>query len=234
MLYSIQNIKLVYDTGDNPVLVECNDLIDYICKHNRGQKQAYKLFSEWMSHAFLEAMEVAVPTKALVEVKENHIVPSSICQPIFFKGIPTFATQFLHESIEWSQFNLKDHRSIVNKQDLMKIAFFDLWFANEDRNWNNFNLLTHPMEKGFEIVPIDHGACYNTGNFKKSRPLYQIAFNESLIGTEEFRKLVKPFIKNLKEANDFVDSLYLRLPDFERIYDEQVIAIPREWNIPLS
>ena len=138
----------------------------------------------------------------------------------------------MQESIEWSQFNFKRHKQIVNKIDLLKIAFFDLWFANEDRNWNNFNLLTHPVKKGFEIVPIDHGACFNTTSFSNQHPLFQIADNESLISSDEFRKLVKPLIKNLKVANDFVDSLYLRLPDFEKTYDEQVIAIPNEWNIP--
>ena len=46
VIQSVQVIQKVYDTGDNPVLVECNDLNSYVCKHNRGQKVATKLFAE--------------------------------------------------------------------------------------------------------------------------------------------------------------------------------------------
>lgn len=234
MLHSIQPIQKVYDTGDNPVLVECNDINLYVCKHNRGQTPAKKLFAEWMSHALLDGLGATVAPKALVQIKEEHIEPSGICQPAFFKNGPLFATQFLEEALEWSQFKLKDKNQIINKEVVLKIALFDIWTANEDRNWNNFNLLTNPVENGWEIVPIDHGASFNSLMFSEQHPLYSITFNESLIITEEFRILVKPLLKTTKDASDFVESLYLCIPDLEKIYDEQVLAIPKEWKIPES
>lgn len=234
MLHSIQPILKIYETGDNPVLVECNDLNSYVCKHNRGQLPAKKLFAEWMSHALLAGMGITLAPKQLVQLKEEHIEPSGNCQPAFFRNTPLFATQFLDEALEWSQFNLKDTKLIVNKEDILRIAFFDLWLANEDRNWNNFNLLTHPIEKGWEIIPIDHGACFNSLMFVEGRELVQLSENESLIDTDEFRILGKPMLKSMKDANDFVESLYLCIPDLEKIYDEQVLAIPPEWKIPKS
>ena len=106
--------------------------------------------------------------------------------------------------------------------------------ANEDRNWNNFNLLTNPVEDGWEIVPIDHGACFNSLMFTEGRELVQLSENETLIDTEEFRNLVKPNFKSFAQLNEFIESMYLCIPDLEKIYDEQVIEIPQEWNIPKS
>lgn len=232
MLTSNQYIKKVYGTGDNPVLVECNDLKDYVCKHNRGQRTATKLFAEWIAHALLQELKVAVPTKELVIVKEEHIQVSGNCQPAFFKGIPLFATEFIEEALEWSQLNTNDAKQIINKDDILIIAFCDIWLANEDRNWNNFNLLTHPTKEGFEIVPIDHAGCFNTTSFNETTKLSQLCENETLIDTDEFRILVKPMLKNMKKASEFVDSLYLRIRNLEQIYNEALVTIPTEWNIP--
>lgn len=234
MLHSIQNIEKVYDTGDKPVLVECNDLNSYVCKHNNGRTPAKKLFVEWISHGLLNGIEIALAKREIVHVKEEHTLKSGICQPIFFKDMPLFATRFLNEALEWSQFNLKDKKLIINKKDLIKIAVFDLWMANEDRSFNNFNLLTHPTENGLEIVPIDHGACLNSLMFSDQNRLQSLSYNESLIDTEEFRILVKPILKSMKDADEFIESLYVCMPALKKIYDEQVIAIPKQWKIPKS
>lgn len=234
MLHSIQNILKVYDTGDKPVLVRCNDLNDYVCKHNYGQKIAYKLFIEWIGHAFMKEFGVSVASRTLVRLKDEHVLGTANCQPVFFKSIPLFATQYLEEALEWSQFNLKDLKFIQNREDVAKIAFFDLWMANEDRNWNNFNLLTNPVSEGWKIVPIDHGACLNSLSFHEDRALVQLSNNETLIDTDEFRLIVKPLLKNMKHVDEFVERLYLRFPHLEKIYDEQVIDMPSEWNIPKS
>ena len=234
MLQSNQLIKKVYETGDKPVLVECEDFNSYVCKHNHGQNISTKLFAEWISHILMEAIGISVAPKELVCIKEEHIEASSNCQPAFFKNIPLFATKYLDESLELSQFNLKDIKLITNKLDLAKIAFFDLWLANEDRSWNNFNLLINPIDKGWVIVPIDHGACFNSLMFSKENNLVEIGDCDSLIGSEEFRTLVKSELKSVKHVNDFVETLYLRIPELEKIYDEQVLAIPKEWNIPKS
>jgi hypothetical protein len=231
MLKSIQLIKKVYNSGDNPVLVECNDLNDYVGKHNRGQTPANKLFAEWICHSLLEACNVSMAPKELIEIQEHHVLASGNCQPAFFKNVPCFGTLFLEEALEWSQFDLADAKLLTNKEDLITIAFFDIWLANEDRNWNNFNLLTNPSTTGWEIVPIDHGACFNSLSFNEDRPLYEISCDDSLIYTDEFRTLVKPVLKTMKDATDFADSLYIRILGLKELYDEQVRVLPVEWKI---
>ena len=232
MLHSIKHIDKVYDTGEKPVLAECSDLNFYVCKHNNGHTPATKLFIGWVSHGLLSGLSVKLAKRETVHIKEEHIKPSGICQPKYFKDMPLFATLYLEEALEWSQFNIKDKKLIVNKADLLKIAFFDIWMGNEDRGFNNFNLLTHPTEKGLEIIPIDHGACLNSLMFSEERNLQSLSLDESLINTEEFCILVKPLLKNMKDVDEFVESLYICMPELQEIYDEQVIAMPTEWKIP--
>lgn len=231
MLHSIQHITKVYDTGDNPVLVECNDLKDYVCKHNAGQSVAKKLFAELLCHGLLDGLGVKVAPKALVAVKEEHITPSSICQPSYFK-IPSFATEYLPQSVEWTQFEMINARQLLNLEDLLTIAFFDIWLGNDDRNWNNFNLLSNPVKGGWEITPIDHGACLNSLMFSETTPLALQTEYDSLIFTDHFRNLVKTKVKNRKDASAFANSLYLRIPALEKRYDEEVLTIPVTWNMP--
>lgn len=40
-------------------------------------------------------------------------------------------------------------------------------------------------------------------------------------------------LKNMKDVDRFVESLYIRMPDLEKIYDEQVLATPSQWNISM-
>lgn len=234
MRTSIQKIKRIYETGQWPVLVECDDLNEYVCKHNRGQSPCYTLFAEWFAHEMLLQLGTRTAQRAFVKIKEEHVEASGTCQPIFFKDLPCFGTRYLEESLEWSQFKFSanDLKNINNPEDILRIAFCDLWLANEDRNWNNFNLLLNPEKKGYDIVPIDHGACFNTLSFAPERELFQLNYNETLIATEHFCNLVKTLVKNMKHTGEFAEMLYIRVRELESIYDEKVLAIPIEWKIP--
>ena len=161
-LKSISPIGRVYDTGDKPVLVQCEDLNDYVCKHNQGQTPCKKLFAEFLAYNLLSIMGVKLPAFSFIEVKVEHInSPSGVCQPQFFKELDCFGTLHLKEALEWSAFpfDKKDLKKIKNQEDIFSIAWCDIWLANEDRSWNNFNLLMSPENDGWYIVPIDHGAC---------------------------------------------------------------------------
>ena len=68
--------------------------------------------------------------------------------------------------------------------------------------------------------------------FSEERNLQALSLDESLINTEEFCILVKPLLKNMKDADEFAESLYICMPELQEIYDEQVITMPDEWKIP--
>ena len=231
MRYTIQSIHKVFDTGDKPVLVFCDDLEFYVCKHNQGNTNANKLFCELISLELLQALNISVPAYDFIQVKEEHIIAQSNCQPAFFKNKTSFGTKNLHEALEFSQFLIENYKHISNKKDLIMIAFFDLWFCNEDRNFNNFNLLLNPIDSGFEVMPIDHGACFNSLSFKDTFRLASLFENESIIDTIQFKKIVKGLLKTAKEAENFANLVYLSFPELKKVYENTVLKIPEDWNI---
>lgn len=129
---------------------------------------------------------------------------------------------------------MQNYKQILNKEDLLIIAWFDLWLANEDRNWNNFNLLINPVSLGYEIVPIDHGACLNSGSFDELTPLTILCSNETIIDTDDFREITKRLLNKENFPDEFIERLYLSLPDLKKVYEKTVVSIPEDWNIPMN
>lgn len=233
-LKSISPISRVYDTGEKPVLVKCEDMNDYVCKHNQGQSPCKKLFAEYLAYCFLDRLEVKLPPMSFLEVKEEHVdKPSGECQPRFFKEVDCFGTLHLKNAQEWSAFSFdkKDVKRIKNQEDLFTIAWLDIWLANEDRSWNNFNLLMSPEDDGWYIVPIDHGACFNSLGFDIDRHLYSINDFDSIIDTEQFRLIAKKHFKSVNEVDSFLKRLYICIQSYEKSFDDIIANIPASWRI---
>jgi hypothetical protein len=235
-LHSISQIQTVYETGQKPVLVECNDLRNYVCKHNQGNRPAHALFTEWIVYHLLSVWNVSLAPLALVDVNEIHVPASTVCQPAFFRDLTCFATLQLEEATEWNQFQFplpkQEMNKITNRIDLLKIAFIDCWCANEDRNWNNFNLLLKPHSSGYSIIPIDHELCFNSRGFNTGRALYSIDFSDSIASTDIFRTVIGRTLKSLADANHFIKEFYLCIHHFKNTFDQKALEIPGNWKIP--
>jgi hypothetical protein len=214
-------------------LVLCDDLNNYVCKHSKGIKTCYTLFAEFLANAFLRELKIELPAHSFIDIKMEHINPSSTCQPAFFQNIDCFGTMHLKEALEFSNFTFgkSEIKKLINPMDLFTIAWFDIWTANEDRNFNNFNLLLNPEKKGWRIIPIDHGACFNSLSFNMTRPLELISQNESLIDTEPYKLLGLKYFKKLSDVDDFINSLYICVLQCEKRFDEIVSHTPKNWAI---
>jgi hypothetical protein len=83
------------------------------------------------------------------------------------------------------------------KESFLKIGLFDIWMSNEDRHYENFNLLYNLKEKRY--VPIDHAMCFNSGNLDKAPSL--IGNNESIL-TSPFvnRFFYRPLQQNFNDV----------------------------------
>lgn len=233
-LRSIQEIEDVFDTNDKPALVQCNDLEYYVVKHNKGRKPCHSLFAEYLAYHLLKAIDIQLPELALLEIQPNHIVPSPICQPIFYKNIECFGTMYLETSLEWSkfEFNKKDLKKIRNSEDLFKIAWCDIWLANEDRNWNNSNLLLNPVEEKWDIVPIDYGASFNSLAFGTGRNLQTINDADTIINSPQYKTIARKHFKTLNDADQFARNTYICIKNCETKFDEIVANTPKSWSIP--
>jgi hypothetical protein len=130
--------------------------------------------------------------------------------------------------------NISDRKKIMNPKSLISIALFDLWIGNDDRNWNNYNLLLESKSDGYYFIPIDHETIFN-GN---SLP-YGINIqteDDSLIHTPLFKAVVsKRLIKNIFENERIIrEDFYLCTANCKNELDKILEELPHDWNISLD
>lgn len=238
---SLQSISLttkVFETtGSNPVKILCDDLNEYVCKYSRNVP-ASALFNEFLAAEFLKIWGLAVPNFNLVNIKPESIRAdhiSTIVQPGFFNR-PCFGSQYndfgkeMDKSMSVLSTDPKIVKKIRRKQDLLSIALFDLWMANEDRHHNNYNLLLN-TDPEYYFVPIDHEKCLNTHSLALHRPLVMLTEDETLINTE-LTKLVFKDETNLGVLIEQVlENYYLCVPKCQKSLEKTINSMPEQWGI---
>lgn len=184
-VYSIKNIEKTYNTGEEPVLVACNDQNSYICKYTRFSGSANKLVCELMGAVFAKSWMLNTPEIAIVKVRQEH-VPYNMSGSYFSKRILGSLQQQHVIDITPTTIPLIPPSEKLCRQ-LMQIALFDLWLSNEDRNANNANLMYDITNDN--IIAIDFGCCFNTATF--DYPLSLLTESESILCSDLFLHLSK-------------------------------------------
>jgi hypothetical protein len=229
-LTSIQTASLKYETQEKPVLIMCSDMQDYVCKY-AGEGHTMKLFFEYLAASFLKLWRLPVPDFALIQVKYDHVKHLEI--PKLYVEKTAFGLKYSRHYEELHRFTenpdiSKQKGYVLNRDNLLRIALFDIWMANEDRNFNNLNLMVD-VSDNYNFVPIDHGSVFNSGIVRF--PMVLLNENECLTDTPLFRHLFpahtlsKDYIRNLKEY------FYLCIGECKEKTDEILSSVPVDWNI---
>lgn len=226
-LTSIKQIEKQYNTGDLPVLVVCSDKEAYICKYMPSSNSAFKLVCELVGAMMANAWNIESPSTAFIKIEPTHW--SGIHTPHNLTA-PAWGYKKLDNVIDITPTtcNIVKNTQRILKQ-LLKIALFDFWIANEDRTYNNANLLYNITEE--KLVSIDYGGIFNTSTFEY--PLSQLTMTDTILYADLFRHLSK---------NKEKDNVLIMAKEIRNDYDtciknsKQEIkgilsAIPNEWNI---
>lgn len=224
-------------TGSNPVKVLCEDFQEYVCKYSRSNPSS-GLFNEYLAAAFLKTWNLQVPDFELINIQRIHIPEefrSSTVQPHFFQK-PTFGSRYVEHakeidsSIVAIENDKKIIKKILNKQDLLSIALFDLWMGNEDRSHNNYNLLLS-TSTNYTFMPIDHERCLNGSSLTVERGMVMLTEDETLINTE----LCSLVLRDYKGLPGLVDEIaakyYLWVVECEKRLESIINAMPDQWGI---
>lgn len=145
---SVQRIEKQYPTGEEPVLVMCLDKNAYVCKYMRSSASAYKIACELIGSQMARAWQLETPDIAFVRIKASHWSGRFLQHSV---SAPSIGNKRIEGVVDVNTSTYKEVDSTTARlRQLMKIALFDFWIANEDRNANNANLLYDLGHRKFE------------------------------------------------------------------------------------
>ncbi len=213
----------VYQTGDRPILVLCSDGSHYICKYKQPGYGAYKLLNELVGGVFAKAWGIATPMMSLV-----------VNDPIIWDdaGIshdpvaPLLGSRKMEDICDLGEFNCNlVEVSWSTLSQLLLIALFDLWMANEDRTCNNYNLLYDLKEK--RLVSIDYGGIFNSGIM--NNPMYQLNAADSILSSDLFCRLKSA---DTQKSVSGMHIKFLRVvAKCKKTVPVILSCIPQEWEV---
>lgn len=231
MIPFVESVKIIeqqYRTGEEPVLVMCSDKKNYVCKYMRTSSASYKLSCELIGSMMAMAWELPTPQAAFVNIKQGHWSGKNLSHSL---SAPAFGSQFIERVCDVTPSTYtKIAPSVSILRQLMQIALFDFWIANEDRNANNANLI-YDVDLG-RLIAIDYGCILNTATF--DYPLSQLTSTDTILWSDLFQHLANGVER--KQIDCIVCDLQKKYQKWLNNSSRQVSCIlkemPSQWHVP--
>lgn len=227
-LYSAKRIEQQFHTGEEPVMVMCSDVNIYVCKYMRSSTIAFKLACELIGAKLALAWKLNTPDIALVKIRPTHWEGINLSHSL---SAPSIGSRWLDGMVDITPSTYaKVPANAEMLKQLMKIALFDFWVANEDRNANNANLMFDVANE--QLVSIDYGCIFNTATFEY--PLSQLTSTDTILWSDLFRHILQ--FTDKQTVYSMIDPLmadYKKcLQSCSHIVTELYAEMPQEWKVP--
>lgn len=225
-----ENIK---ETNNRPIIVHASDMNSYYCKYHGHVGAAHRLFKELVVAKFLHCWGFNQSPISLIEVRPEHIpVNLGIVRKCF--DVPCFGLQAIEDAGELSKVTedvlANSRKKSGLKEDVLKLAFFDIWTCNEDRHSENYNILYKLLDGSYVLYPIDHEACFNNGNFEHG--LTEVTYQDNIIYSTFFAKLFNQAeLKNQERLEKLKQTFYLCSQSCKENVNNFLQELPDGWNI---
>ncbi len=234
MLITIQEATHYFDTACKPLLAHGSDLQYYVAKYaSVGDTAAERLLREYLGTAFLGQWHLATQPYSFIRLRREDVGVAAIFRRSPNINVPMFGSLYNAELKEADQFLAQmpvSQRGSFSGEDFLAICFADIWLGNDDRNWNNQNLMMRAEGAIRRFVPIDHEAIFNGGNLKLG--LYTLDAATSLLSTPLLHRL---FTTNQLSNEAWLQALfskwYLCIQSCKKATPVLLAAIPQEWQI---
>jgi hypothetical protein len=236
-LKSIQPIAKRYATyGSSPILILGSDLNYWVCKY----KDVNKLFNELLAYHFACLWHINIPESALIEIDyEKHVLPFEDRQGLvrlFFER-ECFGSSFLEKAFDIHQFILTNAdvtRKIKNKEDFLKIALFDIWLSNEDRNQGNYNLLLQSVKGGYMLLYIIDNTDIFNSSMAYGNTITELTQEDSLLNSALATLLFGEDSRLSQKVDLLLKDFYLFVEECQRNLPSILDAIPQKWKIDIA
>ena len=234
---SIQPIIEKYDTrGSSPILVMGDDLNQWVCKYN----DLNKLFNELLASEFAKLWHINIPECALVEIDyDRHIVPFGDKKGLerrFFER-ECFGSRFLNNALDVNQSVFVDKnivRRIKNKEDFLKIALFDIWLANEDRNAGNYNLLLQSVKGGYILLYIIDNTDIFNSSMAYTQGIVEITEDDSVLKSDLATLLFKKDTSITEKINSLLEDFPIFVKECKDRLSYILAQLPKKWCIDVD
>lgn len=213
--------------ASQPCLLRCEDGENYVVKFRNNPQHVRVLANEMLAARLAQLIGLPVPKPQFVDVTQDLIVGNPLLgfdfgarrEPIVpglhfgsrFPGSPdrTLVVDFLPDRL------LRRVRN-VDKVFLGALVF-DKWTCNCDGRQVIFHRSVEPEESGYSATLIDHGFCFNDGDWN---------FPDSPIRSLYPRRLVYESVRGLQSFEPFLS----RVENLDQTELEQCERdIPEEW-----
>jgi hypothetical protein len=170
---------------------------------------------------------------AIVNVLPQHLPDKLGINKNYF-NTPCFGVQKIDDCFDLTENNVELLQKSENKKrlkaDIIRLSFFDIFIANEDRHFGNLNTVCKFENGEILLYPIDHIAIFNQHELK--RPLTELTFDESIINSSLFNKIVNDRdLPRQLVLRDMKKNLYLCILACTQALDDIIENIPTEWQI---
>ncbi|PRZ19128.1 HipA family kinase [Flavobacterium granuli] len=150
-----------------------------------------------------------------------------------------FGSRYLKNTVEVNLSLIPSFREksfadkIQQKSDFLKIALFDIWLSNEDRNYGNNNLLLfYGPDKLYFFYAIDHVCLFNSTFLKYE--IVELTEDDTLLNTEIAKLLFGSKRKLVETVDNLVEKFYLCTKDCEANLDNVLELMPKSWGIDIE
>lgn len=236
-------IKEEETDGHSPLRFVCDNDAIYFSKYlvSFDKNEINCLAYEVVAHYLLKELNLLTPDIALVQVAEGTLTPNKIIKNRRLRiNDICFGSRNLATALEINDLQKcktkTDFKSLLNPDDIVRIALFDLWINNTDRGrfinpGFNYNLLLNNIGNKQQIVAFDHafifGGIHQIGMFT---PKMKFDTTDKLHLSEYYRSVIHYIDEDHFEeiVTNFVPLLSA---SYQGIIDDVVSQLENIWDL---
>lgn len=237
-LKKVTSITKQYSTdGHSPFLVLTDDFEQYVLKPPLDSNNKPAIVREFICNQLLHIWQIKTPSAAILCLSDNLLTTVFVKSNRSLKLNDTFfGSLFEPNSIDLQYFfgasSKVGQRKIANLGALLDIALFDIWVENDDRKPSNNNIILKPVNKLFQVLPIDNALTFASMDFISLNPEYvSFSDNDSIL----YSPLGLSAISLAKKSNDWVSinekKFYLCIREPEKSFQQICNNLPTDYGL---
>lgn len=239
--FELKKVTLItkqYTTdGHSPFLVLTEDFEQYVLKPPLDSNNKPSIVREFICSQLLKIWQIKTPPATTLCLSDELLTSDFVKRNKSLQQNTTFFGSFYEpNSIDLQKFfgasSKVGQRRIANIADLLDIALFDIWVENDDRKPSNNNIILKPVNKSFQILPIDNALTFASMSFESLNPEYvSFSDNDSIL----FSPLGLSAIGLAKKNRDWVqlaqEKFYLCTLEAERSFQQICDYLPTDYGL---